>query len=718
MRIIKHIVIYSLLLIATACNNDSTDGLDGQEGYLSFSMALSVDSGSSSTSTLLDNSVLRIYDVDNRLVRRYEPASEMPEYVYMVEGDYKVTVTVGDQTTISTSADDITYYGEEDFTITQGGETEVKVECSILNTMVEVVFDETIDISLNEGYYLQLYNGDSYDESDLKMTYTESGVGYFIVPDGDIFKWDFVGSKESSGQTVSVTKSGVITTTGAQNYNTLTFTYSVYLNVSSLNVVVNESLDEFDDDLNFKPQPSISPINFSTSSGSFYPSSDITLSVTALQNLSTVEVTAGNSVVRPFEDGSVASVSGASYEIIDSQNGTLTLSPSLFDNYEFGGENEFTVTAWDVDNTSGELEVSINVSGITTMSDFDFWDNTGRVSALVLEDTTSQSVEIEYREAGATTWYKTTATAGADNSYSVELTPVWSDAMPSQNSYGQDVYQLIFGVSPQRSYEYRLTVGTKTYPTATITIEDEGQEITYGTLVSGLDAYSSDNASSSSTHWTSGNNTYAEKLCSYGFKGGVGCAYLVAAEAGISALNSIKLAAGNIVYGQFSFSGTAGTVSFGQSFDWSARPRSLKVDYATQLGVVGTYSGTQLSSGATDRARIYMAIVNWSSRRDVEAGISSTKGIWDPEDKDSANSSISSYGGGDIIGYASLYIDESTSGDGLHAADIEVFYFDKETKPSSSNITLVLNAATCAYGDYFVGSEDSKMWVQNFRFGY
>ncbi len=217
-----------------------------------------------------------------------------------------------------------------------------------------------------------------------------------------------------------------------------------------------------------------------------------------------------------------------------------------------------------------------------------------------------------------------------------------------------------------------------------------------------------ESSNKSTTNWGSGNNSMASSLCTQGTRTGMGgsrCAYL----SGSSVL-LVDLAAGNLFLGQFSKSGTNGTVSFGQSYDWESRPNTFKLKYSATIGTVdANYHSGPLSKGGSDIARIFLAIVDWSGRHGVTTGISDPSGIWNPSTQSSTDE-------GKIIGYALYDITASTATE-MQTLEMPIYYYDTTTKPSK-DITIVISCATSAYGDYLNGSTSSKMWVDDFEFGY
>ncbi len=183
------------------------------------------------------------------------------------------------------------------------------------------------------------------------------------------------------------------------------------------------------------------------------------------------------------------------------------------------------------------------------------------------------------------------------------------------------------------------------------------------------------------------------------------------------------LAAGNLFTGTFTFVllKTSGTVSFGQDYDWMARPTALHVKYHATVGAVnqqkyekkdekGNKIGHPAAMGAQDKAIVYVAIVDWNSQHKVVSGGSDPTGMWSPD-------KAASQPEGPIIGYGIFTIDTSTEGPDLVDYEIPIYYYDKVTKPSAT-YKIVISGATNIYGDYMCGCSTNELWLTDFSWVY
>ena len=211
--------------------------------------------------------------------------------------------------------------------------------------------------------------------------------------------------------------------------------------------------------------------------------------------------------------------------------------------------------------------------------------------------------------------------------------------------------------------------------------------------------------------WSSGNNAFTDGLCTDDNK---------AAKLQPVAFGSI-FACGNIFTGDFSQAGFKGTASFGQKFEWTARPRALKVKYKAEIGAMTTIGSVDpekdnlVENESIDMARIYAVVTAWKERHGVTSGMGVTLeeiNPWDPATQTSVD------GSGAILGYASQYISESTAGEDFVTLEIPFVWYDHETKPDADNYSIVISCATSYRGDYLTGCASNKLWVDDFEFTY
>lgn len=268
------------------------------------------------------------------------------------------------------------------------------------------------------------------------------------------------------------------------------------------------------------------------------------------------------------------------------------------------------------------------------------------------------------------------------------------------------------GIIATHSYDFRAIInGTETTGTFTA---GEVQPIPNGDMSgwSMTGGFAFPNAAGES-FWSSGNNTMTKTLCtSTDVKFGKS-----APAAKLTSTNMLVLAAGNLFTGEFAYKSFTGTVQFGQTYAFTARPSAMKVKYHAHVGTVDKVrtSGDicpYIKKGDPDMARIFVAIVDWNAPHEVVSGMTTTKGAWDPE------KGIDNVSEGKILGYGSLWITQSTDGEDMQDAELDIVWYDHETRPAEGKYSLVISCACNAYGDYFTGCSKNVMYVDDFEWVY
>lgn len=733
---------------------DSSGETEEGEGTLSLSYNVGSTTRATTLSdddvnTLLEDYILKIYKLKNEaavvdgvsydaeweLIRYYYPANEVPDALYLVSGDYKATVSLQiDETPVyaAEDPDQYTYSGSQEFAIVAGSTSNIEIACSVINSVVRVVYDFS-GISGSELIGNQVYVGDELivdnlvtyvsasnsftSINDVKenytLGYTESGQdGYFVCPeDVTRLSWGtfFDFGDKNDGAFTEITKFGAISDPEPSTLYTINLKYSTTTSgVLSVEVILNEEgITEFDDSFIFSPQPTISGDGISTEFT--YIDGTKTYSIQSLQAISQISLVVNGTTLIPLANGEVVEgIAGVESVSLDSDKltGSVTLNSDFFNMFGAGGLQSFVVTAVDESGTAGTESPKVNVTGmLETISSPDYWYNTATLNAMVT-NTSESDVKIYCRKKGTEDWYEFSAAASAGTTFSAAMTPQWSKAV---NDFNLNISTLDLGMTVGGEYETKLLVnGVQRGGITTITAGGSVQTITSANMDGSLECFTSD--SESSTTWGSGNNTFTSSLCTQSSRGGSNAAKLK------SYVVLSKFAAGNLFFGQFKFNGIitqTGTVRFGQAFSWTARPRAIKLRYSVQLATVDmdvpSEVGSNLVDGELDKARIFACVVNWSSRHNVTSGSGDPEGVWDPEQQMSVDE-------GNIIGYASKFLTESTDTN-MYELEIPFYWYDTATKPTGA-ISLVISAATSAYGDYMVGGEGTELWVDDWEFVY
>lgn len=338
----------------------------------------------------------------------------------------------------------------------------------------------------------------------------------------------------------------------------------------------------------------------------------------------------------------------------------------------------------------------------------DLWNNTGVITAMVTEEEYPNAV-IQYRVKGTDEWQETQKGAQDESGiFTGAVAPAWTN---STNRAGIPVKRLVRtkGVYADQTYELQLLVNGEVTETSEYTAP-AGDVIPDGNMEnSGLSCFTSDNANAE--FWASGNNSFAKSLCTQGTYSGMGGSYCALLKAAAPPI--VGLAAGNLMSGIFYKDGlTTGVVEFGQPYVWTARPSGMKVKYHATIGIIdqAKHSGAPIGIGDHDKARIFVAIVDWNARHRVASGTGAPTGTWDPTE-------VTETEEGKLIACGSIFIDKSTEGNAMTEITLPLDFYDTQARPTG-RYSIIISCSTSAYGDFMVGCTTNAMYVDDFEWVY
>lgn len=385
--------------------------------------------------------------------------------------------------------------------------------------------------------------------------------------------------------------------------------------------------------------------------------------------------------------------------------------------YHETSDHKFILKVTDANAKTTTKTLTCHLTAKTTIAynnDADLWANTATVSVEALPEGGS----VQYRVKGATNW--TDAELVEDSKYS--LAPVWTAA---KNDAEVDIYsiQAGTGIFAATTYEVRVVKDGETVDTTEFTTA-AGDKIPNGDMSGWSKKVMTMGNSFDITYpnpdgmaiWDSGNNPFPENPTSGTFtplceedKTETGTAYLSARLV----LGSV-FAPGNMFTGDFNYSGLAGTVNFGKVYDWTARPRALKVRYKAQVGTIDKLGSKDPDKDSytnqPDRSRIFVAVVDWTAQHGVTSGMTDPTGMWDP-------ATMQNVAEGAILGYGDLVITQTTT-EWVEAMLPINWYVEKAAKPVAENFSLVISCATSMRGDYLTGCSTNFMQVDDFEWVY
>ncbi len=719
-RYVPLICLSSLLLLLGACTKDYSEQSE-QTGTLQLNIMIDgkvvpLGSKASDTYNPLDISTMWIYKIDSdnvdeetddttgELIRKYHPATSAPENLYLVSGRYKVVVEAGSQSEASFT--EKSYAGEAVFDLDSHETKVVPIECKITNIAVCIQFDATVTQKFDRGYYTYVCASDDFSQSDAEngsvptLLYSQDSTGFFLLPEGTSnLSWGFLGESSDPDVNANNLKTGKIELPQSGMQYTLNFKYSKtpdgYLTVT---VKVQEYVEVFDDAFTFfSPEPTITGEGFNIDSVTGFYADPIQFNISASSAISSIRFTVNSNttyeVMYAGELSSEASAYGITYTATDEANGVLTLTPLFFERQDIGifeGINTLDFEVTDSENNTGKASAHVAIAKSVEISAQDLWFGITDMSAVVTNPSTT-SVSVRYRIQGSTSWTTIDAEKGSDgytytatatdfkpgHTYEYQLLENGSESGEIRTYTTEEGVQM-----PNAGFEEWHQSGNPYYPYA-----EDGEEF-WGTGNPG-----------STTIGSRYNVTTPEEDPRPGSEGYY-CAKLQTTNV------IIKLAAGNIFVGEFGgTSGTNGKVNMGRTFTFNAKPIALRV----------WYKGTV---GSEDKSRIYVCLTNMTkdgcTYHTVNTGdIDKTTFSPDEEflytDRDDASTLE-----GHIIGYGDLLIEESQSE--WTYVDIPITYRDKY---SSEKPNVLILTATASYrGDYFEGSTDSNLYLDDIEFIY
>lgn len=580
-RYISYFAVLLAVLLGAACSkDDSAAGSDNRTGVMAMTVSTrqTADTGEYDP---LQHQTVYIYNDEGGLLRKYTSKEALPERLELLAGTYRVAVEAGEE-----APADFTkrlYKGEETFTVKPGETTNVAVVCQIVNTVVEVKFDDSILQNLAPGYSVWIAGGEKVDEQAAEagsvpaLRFTAEGTGYYTLPAGmTSLAWLFRGTHVEGKNYVS----------GEKKYRILAFSELTRFTVS----VGDKSYDA---------------LNGTTEGISLEPVDKYNVRLT-LSDAFFASCQAGDQkVTLRIEDAN-----GGSSEVATTYR-LEGLVPVTADDYDLWAN---TVTLRVVSFTPG------------TTVQFGLRSSGGEWQPMAGTSQGNDFITATY----APQWEEKTT---ADWSTPATVLPY------SRLKKGT-------GISAGNTYDYKATVGSKELsgrftadegaPMTDGSLESwrsaqqfPGSGTNYTFWGSGYNPFAKELC------------TRDEAM-----PGRVGtyCAKLSATYNTLAKVPAPgNLFTGDFAIQVLG--GMGGNVSFGKKFAYNARPRAVRFKYHATIGEVNyNLHGGKIPVGEMDKARIFVCIVDWTAQQKVFAGTKAPTGTWDPETQtEAANGPIIGY---------------------------------------------------------------------------
>lgn len=713
-----------IILSLVACNKEAE--FAEAEGSLKLSIGVSdkVNVVSRSLSeeeqTILEQDCkVRIYSGET-LVQKYQGIDKVPAQIQLVSGDYSVRITTGDS--VAASFEQRFFEGKKDFSIEKGAVSTVEVNCGIANTVVAIVWDESLKEMFQEDYQVTVTS------STGELVYSSANVdakGYFSLPENNR----------------KLTCKFRATTLGGKTY---------------------ESSSELSD---------LSPATLYNLTYS-YKETEVGPTGGAALNIKVEEVPLGDTYTITLKQRPVIvckDVDGQSYDLeqpmyleLNTQaDYSIQVSTSsdlknlVFRNERFtewgGSANQLDILTLNEQDTEIWKNVGISVSDKKQTSNGDVWTvcfAKDLIAKMTAEEgsveTTIEAVDAEGKSRVAV-WNVVASNATVKTSetkpyevwtskatlhgeilreilftpkfrYRVKGEQEWTtvDADLSENSFSKE----ITGLTPGMTYEYQAMDGeqvssvTCEFMTETkFQPENAGFEYTSGSspiLIYG---------DKQSMWWDTGNHGSATMKKNVttpdtSVKHSGNQSILLSSQF-VEVLGIGKFAAGNLFAGKYlKTDGTDGVLGWGRPC--TSRPKALKLWVRYEPGTVDN-GGSHIANGVTDQGIIYVAVGDW-------AGQAAEGETWPfvvkTKDQTLFTTEKGTYSGDGTIAYGEkIFTEAYKEGTNLKELTIELDYNNyggDQRKPTS----IIIVASASRYGDYFEGSGASKMWLDDMELIY
>ena len=693
MRRLFNIILCVCALALAACVNspkvDNTDNIPSDEkGVLVLNIATRTAEGEAQRDYTL--CIYKSEASKQTLVRKYDSSKEdmqKPEYIWLLEGNYKAVVESGVAVAKTFNEAEQYFIGEREFVI-KGGETEtVDIVATRQNVPVEVIFDQSIVDGFHNGYKVDVA------ASKELLTYTESKTGYFIMPEGvTTLSWRFVGTFEyEDGEQVAIDKSGTLENVAPKKAYKLSFKFSKDANglLGGLDVKVDESIEERDDHLAFNPDPELRGVGFDLAVACDYAGGERKYMAKSPAEFKGVTLVAGGKEFNPVE----SQVAGIALEGLNTPELYVTLSEDFF--YQLnGGAQIIELCVTDASGGEARKELPYNLPGINSYdkSLTNLWSGTAVLSATVFGS--PSSVNIACRQ-GEGEWQRYAAQSNDGNLYTAQIS----------------------GISAGSSYEYRLEIGENVVGAPQTFTTELGAQIPNGDMEGW--SFSGDvlipDPSSSNPYWCTGNWGTA----SFGALGGGNITNSSTdVRPGSKGKNSsfmdsayivIKFAAGNMYVGSWGgMNGTNAVVYFGQPFEYNAKPKAIRFWAKWNCGTINRVSSGVGKEGDPDLCKIFCCMTTGVHKVDSSDGAGTT---FSPSDAN-IKSGDARY---NIVLY-SAYFETTQSHNDWKLVEIPFTFYGSD--PNQVPTHLILTYTCSGYGDFFDGSEDSWMYVDDIELVY
>ena len=746
----KKIFLYGTLLFAVwtmvSCQKEGEpiDGDGDGDGYVNLSINLPIIETRSMSATSFDPFALRIYKTDGakELIRHYHSYESVPEKLWLKNGHYLATVTLGDSTVqkpadrVKTAPNKCCFSGEQAFEIQAGETTSVEIACDPKETIVEVNFDKSVDDAFDAGYRVCAMIRDSFEAQDTTTgaspfyTFVPNGTKriYLLVPDdADTLSYCFWGQRSHAEDIHIHEKLAFDPNKKAGYLYRLSFKYSDDAEGSlQFNVTVDKAREVINDYIGIIPNaaPTVTGSGIDGPAYTYKGGGEVaeyTLSASGSMEIKSVTIStaapvvtrairtvdAANSITVSVDNPTEHEADGITLDVQDKRAVKLKLAEAFFNKYVPGGESTMNITAHDNADQDGEVEVHLISSGTTSLASLtspqDKWDGKGEIKGVVYTVAAS-NVKVQYREKDSTEWKQSDASLTDGNTYTAQVT----------------------GITAGHTYEYQLLIDGTTTGAIQSTAITGGWQIPNGNFETWAQIgkpwcpYTNadvnqwwDTGNHGSTTLSSSDNVTTRDTGKKGYGAKLA-----------SRLVIVKFAAGNIFVGKYvATDNTDGVIGFGKPFVPEYRPKKVTFWYKGTVGTIDRTDGKNapVSKQDSDVAQFYVMLCsNMTGPHIVATADQSTFMKFDTPlidyctDGSLSTNSRNDAKDGHIVAKAEW--ENTTSQSDWTKIELPLEYTEEYGNEMPTYI--LITASASKYGDYFAGSTSSVMYIDEVTFEY
>lgn len=750
----------SMAVLTQSCVSDMPFGYGDGEGTLRMQLVVNSDLTRAETDQEYLASKCIVYiSGSNGLLYQYSSLGEVPEAIKLKSGHYVAEAWTGDS--VTASFDKKFFRGYQPFDIKDQDNTSVVLTCKIANVVVSINH-ETVQPDLMKDWKITVSNSRGFlefDESNM-----ESAKGYFMMPDADLAVdengalvkgedgWAYYTNLKYriEGNTIEgkpFVKEGDIASPKfsdgkyverAHEYR-LNLLYDPKYEETGGSFVTIEVLDEevlIEDQVGLFSRPAIKGTTFDIDrqlQGNAEAFKENIVKVSAFKDIKSILLTSPDYEAFGIDRNGVDLVSAVDFirqdladkgltwdrqynEQRDLMTSYIKMSPAFLNRLEeraeeyvlhihvvdgYGKENSADVRIA-VGEAAQKEEDPVVLDAVTSLNHLAIRATYATVTGTLSPD--AQNPQIRYRKNGSNDAWQTVdiTTTRASQTFSVKLTDL----------------------EPNNGYEYQAVDGDFTSALQYFNTEEKyvipfaDMETWSGAKNNQYIQFPGNDYTEENQYWDSGNHGSAamRKSLTVGsntlHNSGSTSAFLKSQYVGLGGSLG-AFAAGNLFMGRFGATvGTSGAMlTFGKPYNGS-HPDKMRVYVRYTPGKVDYTKGNcphTFGSGDLDHGQIYVALATGPIQ--VNTGNSDTNGV-------KAGTFMQYDTDPRILGFGEKTWEGESYGSDSSLQMLEIPIEWRAAAKTQKPTTLIIVCSASKYGDYFTGSSNSVMYVDDFELVY